>query len=85
MCGTGFVVIHKSVIDAVRLEHLGKPPFEFTRKHGEDINFFEKATSLGYEIFADATIPIGHVTQVEVGAGEYYKIVMPEKNIFVKR
>lgn len=81
MCGCGFVLIRKEVIDAVRLEHLGQPLFAFTRDHGEDIHFFEKAVALGYDIIADATIPIGHVTQVEIGAEDHYKVIAPQVQI----
>jgi len=62
--GLGFAAIDQEVF-----ENIGYPWFEinegksFDSAIGEDIDFFKKATDLGYKIICDPKIKLGHVKQ----------------------
>lgn len=76
MTGTGCVLIHKEVFQKVK-----KPWFEYTIKHGEDVNFFEKAIEAGYKILIDPRIPVGHTTLTEIGIHDHLRFNNPEVKI----
>lgn len=66
--GTGFMLIKRTVLDAFTPEvvkKLGKP-FNMYQKpdgveQGEDLAFCRRAKSLGFKVWADPTIPLGHL------------------------
>lgn len=72
MCGTGCVIIQDHVFSSIE-----SPWFEYTVKHGEDMNFFEKVKESGYEIWADSGLPIGHTTLYEVGVHDFIETNYP--------
>lgn len=64
--GTGFMIIHREV-----LEKIGKSPFRFrydvwgtASVCGEDYDFCEKATKVGYKIYADFGVQCEHYKTV---------------------
>lgn len=69
--GTGFLLIHRRVIEAFTPEvvaelgtpfGLGKGPTG--REEGEDLSFCRRAKRLGFKIWADPTIPLGHIGKI---------------------
>lgn len=62
-CGTGFLLINTDVLDKVT-ECCGKP-FDPEWNLSEDLAFCVRARMCGYKIFADGTIPLGHIGSVE--------------------
>jgi predicted O-methyltransferase YrrM len=66
--GTGFMLIKRKVLDAFTPEvcaKLGKP-FNLRQKpdgseEGEDLAFCRRAKTLGFEVWCDPTITLGHV------------------------
>jgi len=75
---TGFMLIKKSVLDAFD-EHLKKEPSDlpFNFKHvngvelGEDMAFCYRAKQLGFKIFCDPTIALGHVAKDVITRNNY--------------
>lgn len=72
VCGMGFCLIKKEVIKSV-YDKYGNPFTELAdvkvfndvrevRPIGEDLSFCMKASSLGYEIFADSSVATKHLT-----------------------
>lgn len=59
-CGGGFIGINKSVI-----AKMPKDPFDNIREgdvfHGEDISFCHRLHELGFKLWADSSIKLGHV------------------------
>lgn len=76
MTGTGCLLIKKEVFSKIP-----KPWFEYTIKHGEDINFLEKAKEAGFKILIDPRIPVGHTTLTEIGIHDHVKYNNPEVQI----
>lgn len=76
--GTGFLLIKREVLakftkDVVKL--IGTP-FGFGAapdgvEEGEDLSFCRRAKKLGYKIWADPTIPLGHVGSCSWGRADY--------------
>lgn len=63
-CGGGFLGINKNIINK-----LPKDPFDNIREgeifHGEDISFCHRLRELGFKLWADSEIKLGHIrTQV---------------------
>ena len=76
---TGFMFISKKVMDAFTPEvcsRIGKP-FEFIdygkpSEIGEDVSFCKRASTLGFEIWADSSIQLAHFGK-EAFTTEHYK------------
>ena len=60
-CGFGGVLMKTEVIKAVQ-ENFGRT-FEPMRGFGEDISFCIRAKQLGYKIWCDSRVKMGHVTR----------------------
>jgi hypothetical protein len=61
---TGFLLVKKSVFQKFASENIA--PFDCVpalsgRPLGEDLSFCKKARQLGFEIWCDPTIPLGHI------------------------
>jgi hypothetical protein len=89
---TGFMLIKKTVFDAFTPEvvrKLGMPFNFYTRPDGrevsEDWSFCFRAKQLGFEVWCDPTIPLGHIgekmyTKTDYEAKKIYRETV-EKNI----
>lgn len=70
--GTGCIMFNMEIFDAI--DHpwfeIGTDP-ETGNTIGEDIGFCSKVKSAGYDIKADTSIEIGHITQFEVNRNTY--------------
>lgn len=64
--GAAFLLVQKEVFERIATE-LKEDPFAI-RGPGEDISFCLRAKELGYKIFVDTTVEIGHVGEVVVGS-----------------
>lgn len=62
--GMGFCLIKTEVLRKVWKRY--KSPFEPIKGLGEDLSFFYKARKLGYKVWLDTTIDLGHIGQNEV-------------------
>lgn len=84
--GTGFMLIKKRVLEAFTPEvvkRLGKP-FNMYQKadgteQGEDLAFCRRAKSLGFKVWADPSISLGHV------GGEIYRANHFNANLTLKQ
>jgi predicted O-methyltransferase YrrM len=85
-CGGGFLLISKKVLDEWTTERYKKHGRPFTRilrddgetgaDHlGEDTSFCLRCKELGYEIWADPTIDLGHKGSITVGAGHWKQVL----------
>lgn len=63
-CGMACVLMKAEILYTVMLKH--GTCFCPTRELGEDLAFCDKARSLGYKIFADPHVVIGHIGHITV-------------------
>lgn len=84
--GTGFLLIRKEVLQRFTPEVVKEmgTPFGFGyapdgTEEGEDLAFCRRAKKLGYKIWADPTIPLGHVGRT-VFKREHYRSEMEFRN-----
>jgi predicted O-methyltransferase YrrM len=76
---TGFMLIKKKVIDAFTPEVVKTmgSPFDMARhpvthkEEGEDLSFCRRALKLGFEIWCDPTIPLGHLGKLVYTKSHY--------------
>ena len=62
-CGAGFLLVKEHVIRMMRIhKHEWFRPYAGL---GEDVSFCQRAVELGFKIWADKTIPMGHTKYVE--------------------
>lgn len=62
--GLGFTIVKREVIErlaAVKKPHIFREDFVDGQLRGEDIAFFADVAALGYDIWLDPTIELGHV------------------------
>lgn len=88
--GTGFLLIKKRVLEAFTPEvvrKLGKPFNMYQKKdgteQGEDLAFCRRAKALGFSIWADPTIPLGHVGG-EIYRSNHFKANLALKESYLK-
>lgn len=60
-CGMFFTLIKRKVF-----EKLKEPYFWFEGEQGEDLYFCRKALEAGFEIWCDARVKVGHISEPEV-------------------
>jgi hypothetical protein len=66
--GGAFILVKREVYERIALG-LKKDEGPYTKNEGgEDVTFCERAKSLGYSIFVDTTLDIGHVGEVVVNS-----------------
>ena len=63
-CGFACVLIKTEIIRAVMLN--SKTAFTPFQSYGEDLSFCKRATDLGYKIYAEPTVRLGHVAHLTV-------------------
>lgn len=63
-CGFGCVLISSDILAAVRKAN--GTCFFPTRELGEDLAFCKRATDLGYEIWAEPTVRLGHIGHINI-------------------
>jgi hypothetical protein len=63
--GAAFLLVKREVFE--RIAETKEEPFAI-RGPGEDVSFCLRAKELGYKIFVDTTVEIGHVGEVVVGS-----------------
>ena len=63
-CGFGCVLTETNVLLDVKIH--SSSPFMPTPDLGEDLAFCERATKLGYKIFAEPSIKIGHIGHIPI-------------------
>lgn len=79
ICGGGFMLISKKVLQAFSEDVVLKEgqPFDFISKDGEpfreDVSFCIRLKKLGFEIWADPTIEIEHLTKVPITSKDWDK------------
>jgi hypothetical protein len=89
--GGGFLLISKRVLDEWTKERYQKHGRPFTRiladdgetgadHYGEDTSFCLRCKELGYEIWADPTIKLGHKGSVTIGAGHWEQVKQNIRN-----
>lgn len=77
--GCGFMLMSKKVLDAFSGEVVAKEgqPFDFIPKSGEpfreDVSFCIRLKKLGFELWADPSIELEHVTKVSIAAKDRVK------------
>jgi hypothetical protein len=70
-CGNAFLGISKRVIADERLDK--KPFSKITEEditHGEDISFIQRARALGYKLYCDSSIRVGHLKTETIRIGD---------------
>jgi GT2 family glycosyltransferase len=67
-CGSAFVVIKRHVFEALKAPHYSYHDFI-----SEDLNFCRRAKEMGFRIWADPSINIGHVKAIPVGKEVFRK------------
>jgi len=67
--GLAFLLVDNEVF-----EKMPRPWFE-SSQFSEDITFCRKAKELGYSIWVDTDLKIGHLTQFPVGVAQYHQFV----------
>lgn len=68
-CGFGCVLIKTSILEAVKRKH--QQPFLPSLAFGEDLMFCVRAKELGYKIFANPDVVIGHISQKVIYSEDY--------------
>ncbi len=68
-CGFGGVLMRAEVLKKMAASNM--LPFSPLYGLGEDLSFCYRARALGYKIFCDPTIIMGHTSRVVVGGSEY--------------
>jgi hypothetical protein len=83
---TGFLLIKRKVLEAFTPEFCNENwyPFDMGRgpsnkEEGEDLSFCRRARKLGFEIWCDPTIPLGHVGRKIFGKEDYDSAQMMKK------
>lgn len=59
--GTGFMLIKTSVFDKLKKPYFVEWQDENNVHHTEDIDFCNKARKVGFDIWVNPTIPVGHI------------------------
>ena len=75
-CGFGCVLMRTSVLIDVLATHLDL--FTPLARAGEDISFCIRARQCGYELWADPSIPLGHVGHRTI-TRDFYEAVKPQE------
>ena len=63
-CGFGCVLIKTEILKAVKDKH--GTCFFPTRELGEDLAFCQRVTELGFEIWAEPTVRLGHIGHIAI-------------------
>ena len=87
--GTGFLLIRKTVFDSFskeKIEEIGEP-FNFHTlasggEESEDWAFCRRAKQLGFKIYCDPTIPLGHIGEQTYKKEHYLAFQAYEKAVF---
>lgn len=69
-CGFGVCLTSVKMLTDVKSQ-FPEAPFTPIKNFGEDLSFCWKARQLGYEIWCDPTIDIGHIAHFEVNGKNY--------------
>ena len=63
-CGFGAVLMKTEIVQRV-MDRFGRP-FTPTEEYGEDLAFCRRAAELGYEIWCDPCVRVGHIAHIPV-------------------
>ena len=64
--------------------HFYKDMFGFFEGYAEDLNFCKKAVNLGFSVYCDTSLVVGHLTSKIIGYGDY-KALAEEKYYSLKK
>lgn len=63
-CGMACVLINTEIIKAVMINN--GTAFNPIPQYGEDLSFCKRATDLGYKIYAEPTVRLGHIAHIAI-------------------